>query len=91
MDSKLKMALELHNLINNLSRFSYPSEEDLIKIPTNGIYINFEEGEKIEGVDRIVRIGTDTGNNQLHSRLFNILKMRIKEGVFLEKTLDAVF
>ena len=69
MDSKLKMALELHNLINNLSRFSYPFEEDLIKIPTNGIYINFEEGEKIEGVDRIVRIGTDTGNNQLHSRL----------------------
>jgi hypothetical protein len=70
MNSNLKMAMELHKLFDNLYRFSYPFEKDLVKIPSNGIYIKFEEGEKIEGMDRIVRIGTDTGNNQLHSRLF---------------------
>ena len=70
MDSNFKIAVELHKLIDNLTRFSYPFKEDLINIPSNGIYIKFEEGEKIEGLDRIVRIGTDRGNNQLHSRLY---------------------
>ena len=36
---------------------------------SNGIYILFEKGEKAHGEDRIVRIGTHTGNNQLLSRL----------------------
>lgn len=91
MDSKLKMALELHNLIDNLSRFSYPFEEDLIKIPTNGIYINFEEGEKIEGVDRIVRIGTDTGNNQLHSRLFQHFENENQRRSIFRKNIGRCF
>ena len=70
MSNNLKISLELHKLLNNLTRYSYPFEENLISIPSNGIYIKFEKGEKIEGLDRIVRIGTHTGNNQLHSRLF---------------------
>ncbi len=58
---------ELHRLFNKLERFWFPFDEK--KIPFNGIYILFETNEKAHGVDRIVRIGTHTGNNQLRSRL----------------------
>ena len=59
---------ELHNLFNNMKKLSFPFNKN--EIPENGIYILFEKGEKAYGVDRIVRIGTHTGNNQLKSRLF---------------------
>jgi len=57
---------ELHQLFNNLERFRIPFDES--KIPLNGIYVLFEAGEKAHGRDRIVRIGTHTGDNQLRSR-----------------------
>jgi len=91
MDSNLKMALELHKLFDNLSRFSYPFEKDLFKIPSNGIYIKFEEGEKIEGMDRIVRIGTDTGNNQLHSRLFQHFENKNQRRSIFRKNIGRCF
>lgn len=58
---------ELHQLFNNLERFRFPFDEN--KIPLNGIYVLFDRGEKAHGMDRIVRIGTHTGVNQLRSRL----------------------
>ena len=91
MDSNIKMALELHKLIDNLTRFSYPFEKELIKIPSNGIYIKFEEGEKIEGMDRIVRIGTDTGNNQLHSRLFQHFENENQRRSIFRKNIGRCF
>jgi len=39
-------------------------------IPKNGIYIMFENGEFAHGGNRIVRIGTHTGDNQLPSRIY---------------------
>jgi len=45
----------------------FPFCED--QIPLNGIYILFEKGELAHNTDRIVRIGTHTGINQLRSRL----------------------
>ncbi len=38
-------------------------------MPQNGIYILFEKNELAHGGDRIVRIGTHTGDNQLQSRI----------------------
>jgi hypothetical protein len=38
-------------------------------VPKNGIYILFEAGETAHGGDRIVRVGTHTGQYQLRSRL----------------------
>ena len=38
-------------------------------IPNNGVYILFERGEKAHGGDRIVRIGTHTGDSNLSNRL----------------------
>lgn len=61
--------LELHKLLNEMSRFDFPFNELINQIPKNGIYIIFEKGEKYQNYDRIVRVGTHTGNNQLRSRL----------------------
>ena len=44
--------------------------EGYSNIPMNGIYVMFEKGELGHGGDRIVRIGTHTGENQLPSRIF---------------------
>ena len=63
------IAEELHQLFNKQRRFKFPFQEFVKEIPQNGIYIIFENGEKFNGFDRIVRIGTHTGNKQLRSRL----------------------
>lgn len=91
MSNNLKISLELHKLFNNLSRFSYPFEKSLIIIPSNGIYIKFEKGEKIEGLDRIVRIGTHTGNNQLHSRLFQHFENENQRRSIFRKNIGRCF
>lgn len=62
-----KECTNLHKLFNNLPRFYFPF--DKTKIPLNGIYVLFENGETSHGLDRIVRIGTHTGADQLRSRL----------------------
>lgn len=57
-----------------MERYSFSNLEEFKKllkeIPENGIYVLFEKGEFGHGVDRIVRVGTHTGKNQLRSRLF---------------------
>lgn len=58
---------KLHVLFNSQKRLNFPFDEQ--EIPKNGIYILFENGEKAHKTDRIVRIGTHTGKNQLLSRL----------------------
>ena len=57
----------LHQLYNKLTIFHFPFNANLL--PRNGIYILFEDGEQAHGTNRIVRVGTHTGNNQLPSRL----------------------
>lgn len=57
----------IHVLTRNLERHNFPLFES--HIPLNGIYILFEKGEHGHGGERIVRIGTHTGENQLRSRL----------------------
>ena len=58
---------EIHRLFNNAKKISFPFNEK--DIPLNGIYILFEKGEFGHEGDRIVRVGTHTGENQLRSRL----------------------
>jgi hypothetical protein len=57
----------LHEVIWGLPRHRFPFDEK--DIPANGIYVLFEKEEVGHGGDRIVRVGTHTGNNQLRSRL----------------------
>ncbi|MFC1818936.1 hypothetical protein ACFL0B_07580 [Thermodesulfobacteriota bacterium] len=58
---------ETHRMFNGLPRHTFPFIDE--SIPLNGIYILFESGEKGHGGNRIVRVGTHTGENQLRSRL----------------------
>jgi len=57
----------VHNLARGLERHKFPFDES--KIPLNGIYVLFQKGEKGHHGERIVRLGTHTGDNQLRSRL----------------------
>ena len=57
----------LHVWFNELRKFYFPFEKQ--EIPKNGIYILFEKGEFSHSTNRIVRIGSHTGNNKLNSRL----------------------
>lgn len=57
----------IHQLFGNIKQYSFPFNEK--DIPKNGIYILFEKGEIAHSTNRIVRIGTHTGNDQLRSRL----------------------
>lgn len=57
----------IHILFNKLERHYFSCNESAI--PLNGIYVLFQKGEVSHNQDRIVRIGTHTGPNQLRSRL----------------------
>lgn len=57
----------IHEIANELERHNFPFDES--RIPRNGIYVLFQKGEYGHEQERIVRIGTHTGNNQLRSRL----------------------
>lgn len=57
----------LHKWADTLQKFSFPFQEE--EIPLNGVYILFEKGERGHGTNRIVRVGTHIGHNQLRSRL----------------------
>ncbi len=58
---------ELHGLFASLPRFQFPFNP--ADLPPNGIYILYEAGETAHGTDRIVRIGTHRGQDQLPGRL----------------------
>lgn len=57
----------LHDQTRAGTRFRFPFDER--DIPKNGIYLLFQRGESGHDGDRIVRVGTHTGQNQLRSRL----------------------
>lgn len=73
----------LHNLINNFERYNDLS--DTKDIPTNGVYFLFEKGEKSHGVDRIVRVGTHTGDNNLIKRLNEHMYVQNKDRSIFRK------
>lgn len=63
-----EVCLNLHQWANSLPVHRFPYDEKII--PTNGIYILFQKGETAHGTNRVVRVGTHTGDNQLRSRLW---------------------
>lgn len=65
----MEIIYDLHNFFNAQRRFHFPFDNQIREIPNNGIYIIFEKDERYKTWDRIVRVGTHTGNNQLRSRL----------------------
>jgi len=63
------LVCELHSVFHTRRRFHFPFAHLIDAIPQNGIYIIFERGETYRTFDRIVRVGTHTGQDQLRSRL----------------------
>ncbi|MSP14844.1 MAG: hypothetical protein EXR62_18025 [Chloroflexi bacterium] len=75
------MCCKIHQLFIGLPRWQFPF--DATKLPLNGIYILFEKGESGHGGERIVRVGTHTGQNQLPSRLLqHFLKENKDRSIF---------
>ncbi|KRE50649.1 hypothetical protein [Paenibacillus sp. Soil724D2] len=62
-----QLCTELHIIANAKPRHRFPFNDK--EISKDGIYILFEDGEIGHGRDRIVRVGTHTGDRQLRSRL----------------------
>lgn len=75
----------IHSFANSLPRFSFPFDKN--KLPNNGVYFFFEEGETYKGMDRIVRIGTHTSDNNLPSRLIQHLNNENKDRSIFRKNI----
>lgn len=82
---------KLHELTNSMKRFRFTFENEIEKIPKNGVYIVFEEGEKGHSGDRIVRVGTHTGNDQLRSRLKQHFLGKNKNRSIFRQNIGRVF
>jgi len=80
---------QLHLLVREGKRFDFSTGYD--EIPLNGIYIMFEKGEFAHTGDRIVRIGTHTGNNQLKSRIYQHFENENKNRSIFRKNIGRCF
>ena len=76
---------ELHLWANALPVFSFPFDARVL--PLNGIYLLFEKGETAHGTNRIVRVGTHTGNDQLRSRLTQHFLVENKDRSIFQKNI----
>lgn len=63
----MNKCFELHKLFNSMPRYKFNTIDNITF--NNGVYIFFGENEKYEDMDRIIRVGTDTGQNNLKSRM----------------------
>lgn len=79
----------LHEIFNNAKRFynDYNTEE----LINNGIYILFEKGEKYGSMDRVVRIGSHTGQNKLPARIDQHYRIETKDRSIFRKNLGRVY
>ena len=58
---------DLHDYVRSLKRYTFPFDKN--EVYKNGVYILFEKNEFGHNGDRIVRIGSHTGNDNLAKRL----------------------
>ena len=68
-----------------MKTFTFPFDKQ--KIPKNGIYILFEKGELAHTTDRIVRVGTHTGLDQLPPRLYQHFENENKDRSIFRKNI----
>ncbi len=84
-----KLCEQLHILCREGKRFDFSM--GYTSIPLNGIYIMFEKGEVAHGGDRIVRIGTHTGDKQLKSRIYQHFENANKNRSIFRKNIGRCF
>ena len=74
----------VHNLFNNLERYSFPFSK---KIPKNGIFVLFEKGEEFQNKDRIVYVGSNVKKNRLAKMLNFIFKDGNRDNTVFRKNI----
>ena len=75
----------IHRLASELDRHGFPYDKS--EIPMNGIYLLFQKGEIGHEKERIVRVGTHTGENQLRSRLKEHFRTENKDRSIFRKNI----
>lgn len=80
---------ELHVIFNQAKR--YDNQFDSDELIDNGIYILFEKGEKYGSIDRVVRVGTHTGNNKLPARMVQHYRIQTKDRSIFRKNLGRIY
>jgi len=80
---------KIHKLVNNLQRHTFPFDDSAI--PSDGVYILFQKGEKGHGMDRIVRVGTHTADSKLLSRLKQHFIRENKDSSIFRKNIGRAF
>lgn len=80
---------QLHYLVVKGKLFDFSAGYS--DIPKNGIYILFENGETAHGCDRIVRIGTHTGDRQLRNRIVQHFENENKNRSIFRKNIGRCF
>ncbi|MDR3075503.1 MAG: hypothetical protein LBU30_05660 [Candidatus Methanoplasma sp.] len=74
------LCAQLHTLMRSGKRFDFGMGYK--SIPDNGIYIMFEKGETAHEGDRIVLIGTNTGDKQLGNRIHQHFEENKNRSIF---------
>jgi hypothetical protein len=74
---------DLHEIVRKLPRFK--AGFDASDIPPNGVYFLFEAGENAHNGERIVRVGTHTGEGNLPKRLLEHLYAKNKDRSIFRK------
>jgi len=80
---------KLHKWFNGLKRLRFPFNDK--EIPLNGMYVLFQKDEFAHNKNRIVRIGTHTGMDQLISRLEQHFIKENKDRSIFRKNIGRCF
>ncbi len=84
-----KKALELHKIFNHAKRYDSTFNPD--ELINNGIYILFEKGETYKDMDRVVRVGTHTGENKLPARMVQHYRIQTKDRSIFRKNIGRIY
>jgi len=79
------MTTKLHSLFSFMTRYNWRTINNINF--NNGLYIIFENGEKYNKTDRIVRVGTHNSDGRLKARLKNHFINENKDGSILRKNI----
>lgn len=80
---------QLHKLFNQARRYDHSFNPDALI--NNGIYILFEKGEKYGEMDRVVRVGTHTGENKLPARMVQHYQIETKDRSIFRKNIGRIY
>jgi hypothetical protein len=71
---------KLHQVLNSLSRYTFPQLSE--ELPSDGVSFLFESGQEGHGGERIVHIGSHTGEGKLASRLREHVSLNKDRSIF---------